>query len=980
MRLSTQLRALVGDVRPGEMRLALALHVQFAAIVFALLVARTARDALYVSRAGIDRLPWMYVGIGVVTMLATGVYARFVSADRLWRRAWMVQAVFALSFWALAVALAAGAPAFAALYLWVEVLTAITVLQFWTLTNQRFHPRQAKRLYGLIAAGQAVGNLACGVVASLVGSWLDTVDLLWVVAAASAAMAMVYARQAHRPAPSNVVQPVRRRLSPRRSSYVATILALVACTFLATSWVDFQFKVIAKRSFTEAELTRFFGQFYAAVGCASFVVQFFLLQRLLRWFGVFRSLALMPAAFAGLGLGLVMAPGLWLATALKFSENGLRYGVFEPVLQFLYLPLGAEDRLRAQALAGGVVKPLAMGAAGLALVVWRPDQVNGVAASWLGLPVAAAAMLVLLLLSVARRGYLQTLATDVQNAFPERRRPRWRIGSPAALARIEAVARAGPAGAVEWIVDRIALNDAAMQRRVWALVAARPDLDPALRVHAWRALDAADRPVPTANDPLLTALAHPQPDRGWAELLGHVDASRADLAQTAIAELAASGSAEASAAARDALVLWSLSPDPQERVLAIRLASWLPSEERRERVGQALADVDAAVRRAALLEVARAPAPEWLAAVKAALDERPTRAAAVVALAAYGQSGLAALGPITEAVLRLGRAWPAYVRQATAVDWAGVLTALCGCGSDPLFWPAPALALRRLPQNAEVLVRTAVQAAQRWAAWLPALDRPEAVLRLLQRAAIDRVEASVTCALALLFIQTPPPLEHWQRLLLSGFWRDPRRRANLAEILDQTVVSGFKAPLLTLFDAGARAAATDPHVWTQLSSIDRHLAKRGGIIAAAEPKEFAMEEIIERVLFLSSVPLFADLAGADLEQIAAAMTAQEVAAGGPLMRQGDPGDSLYLIAEGRVRVHIGAQELATLGPGAVVGEMALLDDQPRSANVTALERVRVFKLDRLDFEMLLDTYPTMARAIMRVLSARLRDASAKLRG
>ena len=91
-----------------------------------------------------------------------------------------------------------------------------------------------------------------------------------------------------------------------------------------------------------------------------------------------------------------------------------------------------------------------------------------------------------------------------------------------------------------------------------------------------------------------------------------------------------------------------------------------------------------------------------------------------------------------------------------------------------------------------------------------------------------------------------------------------------------------------------------------------------------------------------------------------------------LIRQGDAGDCFYLIQSGSVRVERDGQELARLGPGDYFGEMAVLDQEPRSATLTASEDCELLKLDQEDFYELLHEHPELSQSIIRTLARRVR--------
>jgi len=132
---------------------------------------------------------------------------------------------------------------------------------------------------------------------------------------------------------------------------------------------------------------------------------------------------------------------------------------------------------------------------------------------------------------------------------------------------------------------------------------------------------------------------------------------------------------------------------------------------------------------------------------------------------------------------------------------------------------------------------------------------------------------------------------------------------------------------------------------------------------------------VEKVLFLKSVDLFRALPGEELAQIAEIAEEQPFAAGEQVFAEGEPGDALYLVLEGTVKVHQSQRQLAHLGVRDVFGEMAIVDSEPRSASVTAVQDAVLLKIARDDFRDILLERPEIGMGIIKVLSRRLRDAS-----
>jgi len=132
---------------------------------------------------------------------------------------------------------------------------------------------------------------------------------------------------------------------------------------------------------------------------------------------------------------------------------------------------------------------------------------------------------------------------------------------------------------------------------------------------------------------------------------------------------------------------------------------------------------------------------------------------------------------------------------------------------------------------------------------------------------------------------------------------------------------------------------------------------------------------VEKVLFLKSIDLFSQIPGEDLAQVALIASEEARETGEDIFVEGDLGDALYLLLEGKVRVHRQDRTIAELGERECFGEIAILDASPRSATVTALCDVVVLKIAREDFEELLQEKHAISQGVIRVLTRRLREAA-----
>jgi CRP/FNR family cyclic AMP-dependent transcriptional regulator len=139
-----------------------------------------------------------------------------------------------------------------------------------------------------------------------------------------------------------------------------------------------------------------------------------------------------------------------------------------------------------------------------------------------------------------------------------------------------------------------------------------------------------------------------------------------------------------------------------------------------------------------------------------------------------------------------------------------------------------------------------------------------------------------------------------------------------------------------------------------------------------------------KVEALRSVPLFRNLDDSAAFELCNLLTVREEAGGTPLFYRGDPGDAMYIIETGRVRISVKDADghdatLAELHDGEFFGEMAILDEQPRSADATVLTSTRLAVLSRGDFRAFLHRNPDIALGILTAMIHRLRRTDELLR-
>jgi hypothetical protein len=415
---------------------------------------------------------------------------------------------------------------------------------------------------------------------------------------------------------------------------------------------------------------------------------------------------------------------------------------------------------------------------------------------------------------------------------------------------------------------------------------------------------------------------------------------------------------------------------------------------------------------------AYAPAVEGLA------DPVPAvRRAAARALAQLG--GPRCVAPLVRALGDEDRLVREKVAVAIGVIGSPALRPTLDALSDPQLEAGALLALARLPVQPEAAaLRRYVEARtdralQYHALWerAVAMAGQDDGVRLLVDSLRDVAEYHATHALqAFGFLGDSDAMVLVIDSLHSA---DPDQQANALEILDSVRDGTDLRPLLRVWERTAptpeaAGPAGDSWLTEVLRDDDPWLRACAALVAkrTANPQvrdelahmvqndpdaiardtacvalkgETCMQTLptlplMERILFLRRVPLFAGLPPTELKQVAAIAEEFLFTDGEIISHQDDPGDELYIIASGEVRVMAdgngtGQVELARRKSGDYVGEMAIISHEPRMASLVAVGDVRILRISQAQFEGILRERPETSLAVMRGLCARLRECN-----
>ena len=403
------------NVRPNEVRLVLLAFAGAFVMMAFVVLSRALREAFFLDVYDASSLP--YVGGAALGLGLAGaaLFSRAVTERPPQSVMRVLIAGLAVCILVLHPFLQDGTTLVVVFYLVTAVGTMLLTSGFWLVVSELFAVREAKRLFGLVSAGGTLGLLAAGLSIRPLLGLLQPRDLLFVLAGLLVLALLVneaLPRDRLRPAGSHdrragtrAGEGVRLVATQPLVRMIALVLVLVSA---ASAVVDYQFKEAVQASLGGGPaMAVFFGDFYAWTGGLAFLFQVLLTTRLLAAAGIAGSVALVPLVVALGSVGMLVVPGLVIATGLRGADSTLRKSVFRSVIEFLWVPVPQEIRRRTKTFVDSVADALGEGLGVLVVFLWV--TLPGLPSRWLSVFVIGACVLLLVLSGSIGREYFTTL-------------------------------------------------------------------------------------------------------------------------------------------------------------------------------------------------------------------------------------------------------------------------------------------------------------------------------------------------------------------------------------------------------------------------------------------------------------------------------------------------------------------------------------------------------------------------------------------
>ena len=381
------------NIKKDERKQVLILFVQFFAVVATSITGSSARDAYFLNLFDRSYLPLMFVAIAITMVIVINIYKRVTDGKDLIQVITIGGAIFAATLLIIQISLSRLFTMFAAgesitalpekwlipfLFVFMEVVVSLSILQFWMLAGEVFDARQAKRLFSILGAGGSVAGILAGYSLKPFVKMFGSEKLLYLTIffiGLYVIMGMLIKkykepedkqRQKKKPTVESKEKKTKFKFDP----YLKSIALLIGLAAFISKIIDYQFKMTAVETFPlQDDLVSFFGTYYMATGAATIFMQFFITGMVLARFGILAGLLFLPISLAFGTSGFLMIPLLASVFMAKFSDQVFKFSINSAAQEILWLPIPKDRKKQAKPVIDSAIRATLEGVVGILIFV-----------------------------------------------------------------------------------------------------------------------------------------------------------------------------------------------------------------------------------------------------------------------------------------------------------------------------------------------------------------------------------------------------------------------------------------------------------------------------------------------------------------------------------------------------------------------------------------------------------------------------------
>jgi len=972
----------------------------------------TGIEALFFARFGVDYLPYMYIGLGITSMLTSFLIT--VALGRIPKKILYTAIPILIALILLGARFALLTKLlwlYPILWLGKEVLNSLINLVIWGIAGVVCDTRQAKRLFPLFNAsrilGQVIGGFATGALVGIIGTenllivWAGSLILSFLCSRALLANQQIesapQSRRSKRKGPT-LAQEMQRGYQYVRSSKLMTWISISTIFFSILYFsISLPFSRAATEQFTdENSLASFLGLFNGISTAAAFITSLFVANRLFTRFGIMLSILVFPIIYL-IGFGALTFNSIFvIIVAFRFVQMLWLSGIADPAWQTMFNVVPPEKRDQVRTFIGGVPEQAGTFIAGGLLIIGEqtltPQQLYIV-----GFIAAACCTYVI---NQARHGYNLALVDALRAGRPQlffsEEQPFGGFHQDATAIQTALDGLHNPDPIVRRISAEI-VGHLSLPESMNALITGLSDADSLVRVSALKALSHS-KATPALLD-IAASLSDPEPDvRAQAittlttlsphspaltklltPLLDDDDAKVSTRAALSLllfpppAGRGDRGEGDVHTKAKQHLRHVAVLGNREERTHAIHALGEWGDKEAFDFLANELRDrtIEPTIKNAILTALAQINQHAAIPHLLEALKDASTRHTSAHLLGRVGTE-------ITDTIINL-------LNEEATTDGA-----LLTLEHLPPIWKRAANRTNTRQQAVGLQILDFARAAVSRSSEYDALRR--GINFQLKNEAMQLLEESLHEKSHQYGIQALQAIgllgdRDSMNLAIENLQsRDATQRANVIEALE-SISSKYKdiiQPLTKLWEEDTALSEVRSINWQRLFADPDPFIQECAAFAqhyGETMDTLATLSLMDRILFFKRVPLFANLSPVDLKQVATLAEEEVFSDGEEIAHEGDVGDVMFVIVSGEVQILMAVdgneKEIARRKTGDFVGEMSIIGREPRNATLVAMGDVRTLCIDQKSFEGLIRERPDVSLAVMQVLSKRLKEASLK---